>query len=199
MGGWDGLGDRPASPFPPVVFWLLASSLARRPTEACLPEGQGGGNSWRKSATQERRRDISCTAGPGRNDRGWTGWSGRLESAGQQPENAVRQTGPGLAGVLRRTALDPTAGRASGRPRPLFEQRRRVTKVPAQSGESATAAGTLVTVMTSGKQKKTGTWPVFFCFLCKGIKGAASSPQRVRSCGVPGRVCSPPGRWVRRR
>src|SRR6478735_11560834 len=54
-------GQRPLSP---VVFWLLASLLARRPTEPCLPAGQGAGNSRRKSATKERRRDISCTAGP---------------------------------------------------------------------------------------------------------------------------------------
>ena len=52
-------------PSPPVVFWLLAKLAELWPTEACLPAGQGAGNSRRKSATQERRRDISCAAGPG--------------------------------------------------------------------------------------------------------------------------------------
>src|SRR6478752_2924702 len=51
-------------PLSPVVFWLLASSLARRPTEPCLPAGQGAGNSWRKSATQERRREIPAQQAP---------------------------------------------------------------------------------------------------------------------------------------
>ncbi|MET4592711.1 hypothetical protein ABIA70_004341, partial [Arthrobacter sp. 754] len=31
-------------------------------------------------------------------------------------KDVVDKTGPGQAGALRRTALDPTAGRASGRP-----------------------------------------------------------------------------------
>ena len=40
-----GRSRRPASfPSLPVVFWLLASSLARRPTEPCLPAGQGPKN-----------------------------------------------------------------------------------------------------------------------------------------------------------
>ena len=56
-GGRGGLGDRPASPLPPL-FWLLAKLAELWPTEACLPAGQGAGNSRRKSATKERRRDI---------------------------------------------------------------------------------------------------------------------------------------------
>ncbi len=56
----------PASYFlsSPVVFWLLASLLARRPTEPCLPAGQGVGNSRRKSATKERRREIPAPQAP---------------------------------------------------------------------------------------------------------------------------------------
>lgn len=57
-----GVGDRPAFPLP--LFLLLAKLAELWTTEACLPIGQGAGNSRRKSATKERRRDIFCTAGP---------------------------------------------------------------------------------------------------------------------------------------
>ncbi len=62
-GGRGGSGDRPASPLPPL-FWLLAKLAELWPTEACLPAGQGVGNSRRKSATKERRREIRAPRAP---------------------------------------------------------------------------------------------------------------------------------------
>nr|ABR67082.1 unknown [Arthrobacter sp. Chr15] len=58
-----GFGDRPASPLPPL-FWLLAKLAELWPTEACLPAGRGAGNSRRKSATKERRREIRALQAP---------------------------------------------------------------------------------------------------------------------------------------
>ncbi len=69
----------------PLLFWLLAKLAELWPTEACLPAGQGAGKSRRKSATKERRRDISCTAGP---DEGGARRAGAdtYNPSGQQPK-----------------------------------------------------------------------------------------------------------------
>ena len=49
----------------PVVFLLLAKLAELWPTVACLPTGQGVGNSRRKSATQERRSRFCGPQAPG--------------------------------------------------------------------------------------------------------------------------------------
>jgi hypothetical protein len=85
-------------PFPPL-FWLLAKLAELWPTEACLPAGQGAGNSRRKSATKERRRDTSCPAGP---DEGGARRAGAdtYNPTGQQPKRRGQNRARG-GGALR--------------------------------------------------------------------------------------------------
>ncbi len=80
-------------PFSPVVFWLLASSLARRPTEPCLPAGQGAGNSRRKSATKERRREIPAPQAPTKEGLDGVERTPRIRRTATRKRR--RQTGPG--------------------------------------------------------------------------------------------------------
>ena len=74
-------GQRPLSPRCFGCWRSLRSCGRRRPV---YPPGQGAGNSRRKSATKERRRDISCTAGP---DEGGARRAGAdtYNPTGQQP------------------------------------------------------------------------------------------------------------------
>src|SRR6478609_2880336 len=90
---WGGFGDRPASPLPPLLFWLLAKLAELWPTEACLPAGQGAGNSRRKSATKERRREIPAPQAPTKEglDRPERTRTIRQDSS----QNVEDRTGPG--------------------------------------------------------------------------------------------------------
>jgi hypothetical protein len=99
-----GFGDRPASPLPRCFGCWRSAELW--PTEACLPAGQGAGNSRRKSATKERRRDISCTAGPdeggarpaGADTYNPTGQQQNRKTLLQPERSEARAVGLGLAG-----------------------------------------------------------------------------------------------------
>jgi hypothetical protein len=51
-------------PLLPPLFWLLAKLAELWPTEACQPAGQGAEIFVRKSATQERRREIPAPQAP---------------------------------------------------------------------------------------------------------------------------------------
>ena len=101
-------------PSPPLFFGCWRSLRSCAADGGLSTRGQGAGN----RGGNKRRRSAGgnfLRAGP---DEGGArrGRSGHVQSEGQQPKNVEDTTGPGTAGALRRTALDPTAGRASGRP-----------------------------------------------------------------------------------
>ena len=82
MGG--GLGDRPASPLPPL-FWLLAKLAELWPTEACLPVRARGGKFPEEISDEGAPQGNSCAAGP---DEGGARRAGAdtYNPSGQQPK-----------------------------------------------------------------------------------------------------------------
>ena len=63
IGAGGGFGDRPASPLPRCFgCWRSLRSCGRR--RPVYPPGKGAGNSRRKSATKERRREIRAPQAP---------------------------------------------------------------------------------------------------------------------------------------
>jgi hypothetical protein len=95
-GGWGGLGDRPASPSPPL-FWLLAKLAELWPTEACLPVRARGGN---------LRKEISDEGAPSKNSSPQAPTKEELD--GPERTRTIRQD----SSKNRRTLYSPSEARS---------------------------------------------------------------------------------------
>src|SRR5881409_1588306 len=95
---WAGRGDRGDRPAPlsPRCFLAAGKLACLWPTEAPAPAGPGIEKSSEEISEAPEKNFRWCRA---RRNGGLAdqGWSGHVESGGQQPKNVVDTTGPGPA------------------------------------------------------------------------------------------------------